>query len=71
MPDNHPPGPDRTERPTTGGSAVAAVIDSVRRRVPAVGEPRSTGYECAFCHLAFDRERLNCPACGGPIREGR
>jgi hypothetical protein len=24
----------------------------------------SSGYECVFCRQQFDRERLNCPACG-------
>lgn len=39
------------------------------RVVGSVLTDRSECYECEFCQLSFDRDRLNCPACGGTIVE--
>ncbi|WP_424018471.1 hypothetical protein ACOZ4N_03060 [Halorientalis pallida] len=35
------------------------IIESIRERF----RPSPT-YRCGGCSLSFDRERLNCPACG-------
>jgi hypothetical protein len=26
-------------------------------------------FECVYCGLSYDSDRLNCPACGGPVDE--
>lgn len=38
-------------------------------RLSLTTRSRASGYECGFCHLGFDGDRLNCPACGGPVLE--
>ena len=43
------------------------IIESIRERF----RPDPT-YRCGGCSLSFDRERLNCPACGySEITEAR
>lgn len=44
------------------GEVLGRVLDTVR---PA---PDPT-FQCGVCGLSFETERLNCPACGGPVEE--
>jgi len=39
------------------------LVETVRDRYVS----KSRGYECGACSLSFDREPLNCPACGCSI----
>lgn len=41
---------------------IGRVLDTVR---PA----RQPNWECGYCGLSYDTDRLNCPACGGPVDE--
>lgn len=45
-----------------GSGTLGRVIDRVRPE-------RAPSYECGFCGLSYDTDRLNCPACGGPVDE--
>jgi len=50
-------------------SHIAEVVRTVRRSLPAdASDPR---FECADCRFGYDRSRLNCPACGGPVRDAK
>jgi hypothetical protein len=50
-------------------ATITRKLNSLRQSVPLSPRAGSSGYECGYCHLDFDADRLNCPACGGPVRE--
>jgi rubrerythrin len=38
------------------------------RLFEAIRDTTSTEtFACGFCGLSYERERPNCPACGGPV----
>ena len=41
-------------------SRASRLLEPLRDRLGGGSEE----YECRLCSLRFDRERLNCPACG-------
>jgi rRNA maturation endonuclease Nob1 len=41
------------------------MVRRILESIPCVDIER---YRCGLCDLRFDRERPNCPACGGPVR---
>ncbi len=51
-----------SSRVSDGSGVLGRVLDTVR---PG-SEPT---YECEYCGLSYESERLNCPACGGPVGE--
>jgi predicted amidophosphoribosyltransferase len=44
-------------------------LEAMCTTVPLPSRSSSRGFECALCRLGFEVDRLNCPACGGPVRE--
>jgi hypothetical protein len=48
---------------------IARKLHTLRQSVPLSPRAGGSGYECGYCHLDFETDRLNCPACGGPVRE--
>ena len=49
--------------------SLTPALRRIRRFLPPSVPSRAAGFECAYCHLGFDGDRLNCPACGGPVHE--
>jgi hypothetical protein len=39
------------------------------RVLDAFRPTRQPTYACGYCGLSYDSDRLNCPACGGPVDE--
>ena len=51
-------------------ASIARKLNTLKESVPL--SARSDGaspYECGYCHLGFEGDRLNCPACGGEVLE--
>jgi hypothetical protein len=44
-----------------------SIRQQLRSRLGASGQ----AFECDCCALTFDRDRLNCPACGGAVQDAR
>ena len=43
-----------------------SLSQQIRRRLRS-----DPAYECEHCGLAYDSDRLNCPACGFTVRQVR
>ena len=41
---------------------------SIRQQLRTRLTPSGPAFECECCALTFERDRLNCPACGGAVQ---
>ncbi len=68
IPDKHTPDGFRTgEKELDMKASIARKLNTLKDSVPSSARPDAGAFECGYCHLDFDGDRLNCPACGGPV----